>query len=203
MKYILICLLIVGGGLFQVASADEVSYEESWKFLYEFSLSWNQGALSFAQPYGISTGDPSVLSPGDWSLSILDRSGHSLRRYYFDPAGMAPSGVFTLYVPTEGRGVAAQILNGSGAVIQTADISGSSQCNDNGACEQQAGERSSNCPTDCGALAATANSGTAAIAPQLSVGARVGSVLLRVSLGVVGLMLLAGTARMLDSRRRP
>jgi hypothetical protein len=204
MKYLLFCFLIISGGLFShVALADEVSYEDSWKFLYKFPLSWQDGRLAFTGSYRISTGDPSVLAPGDWSLEILDGSGSSLQRYYFDPAGMASAGLISLSVPTEGRGVTAQIRDGAGSVLDTEDIAGSRQCNDDGVCEQLAGERNSNCPTDCGSVAAVAGTQTAAIAQQSSLGEKAGAILLRVSFGMVGLMLLVGTARMLDSRRRP
>lgn len=205
MKYLILPILAVALllPLSPSARADEVSYEDSWKFLYEFQLTWQDGRVTQAGSYHITTGEMTGFVDGAWSLVIQNGEGQAIGRYSFDPVRMAQNGMLTLRVPTEGSGATAVVLDSNGIGTAYFDIRGSRVCNDNGVCEGVAGERGANCPSDCGTTSRTAVSAqTASIGDQVFSGAWLGALLLRLSLGAAGLLLLAGLVRVMDSRPR-
>lgn len=206
MKYIFTIFAIVSICVPTVVRADPVlSDQEAWAYLYEFTYTWDGAALSPTEPYRISSGDKTVLAAGAWSLDILDGQRNRITRYSFDPGTLARDGVVSLKVPVEGRGAYAEVRNAEDASVNTMSIMASRVCDDDGVCEKEAGEADWICPTDCGPAVASGDSSvtTATIGAQVPIGARVGSLLLRLSLAAAGVVLLVGTARMLDSRKTP
>ena len=205
MKYILILLSLVAFFVPIPAVADQLSEDEAWTFLYEFPLSFRGDSAVSDGSYRITTGDAPILSPGSWHLVILDGAGAELTRYAFDPTSPTLRDTGSLVVPAEHRGATAAIINSDESRTATIDVRESRVCNDDHVCAIDAGERYGNCPTDCGGgglSGSIAGTQTAAIGQQSGMGAWSGGLLRRLSLGVAGILLLVGVARVLDSRRR-
>jgi|GEM_PF-6257193 len=201
MKKILLILVLLASFSPLTVRADEINPDAAWVFLYQFSFEYTNGNLIQSAPYQITTGDALVMTAGNWKLVILSESGEVLRQYFFDASALSSEGII---VPTEYRGVTARILNPKGAIELSIDIRDSRVCNDNAQCEADAGETNRNCSTDCGSVALDVGEDqTATIADQITASGRLGGILLRLSAGIAGLMLLVGIASMLDSRRRP
>jgi hypothetical protein len=198
MKYFISLYIILTVLVPMSARADEALPSDAWAFLYEFPLRYTNGVVIQAESYRMTTGDASLLQPGQWSLEIVSEAGEQLRWYSFDPASLAVAGTFSLIVPVEYRGARAYVRDGAGVTAVAIDLRETRLCNDNGICNADAGEARENCPTDCG----SAGTGTASILQQVSVGERVGGILLRLSSAVAGILLCIGVAQMLDRRRR-
>ncbi len=199
MKYIISLLIALAVLLPAPMRADEALPSDAWAFLYEFPLSYKNGVVLQAEPYRMTTGDVPLLPQGAWSLEIVSESGEQLRWYPFDPVSIAGTGTFSIIIPVEYRGARAYVRDATGKVTVTIDIRETRLCNDNGVCNAEAGEESANCPTDCGRTSME----TASILEQVSTSQRVGSILLRLSSAVAGLLLCIGVVQMLDRRRRP
>jgi hypothetical protein len=206
MKYLLIPLFVLGLCAPLTAVADEGNPRDEFGtgFLYEFPLTWENGRVVMADRYTITSGNASALVTGSWTLIILDGARQPIERYLFDPSAMAVDGALSLKIPKESRGATAVIVDGAGAQTAEFDLRWSRVCDDDGVCQSDAGEDRKNCPTDCGGYSGAEQSrtaGTATIASAIDTGTRFGGILLRLSLGAAGLILLIGAWHMLDSSR--
>jgi hypothetical protein len=171
------------------------SQEEFWAdhhYLYRFSVTQgNQGMV--AGGYEISTGYD-IPGAGSWSIVILSPDGNRLVRQYFDPTPPTTS-VMMKYQP---NGTTAHIIDPQGATVSTIDLAGSRICDDDGVCEGQYGEITSNCPFDCGAYIPQEQ--TATIVESGGIGKRMGAILIGLALAATGILMIRGVSMLLDRR---
>lgn len=203
MKY-LFAILIAVISLLPAGVLAEEPDGKTWNFRYRFDLRWQDGELSLPQRYHITTGEVPALPYGEWTLRVLNSLNETITQHAFSPELLDDGGDVVVIIPAEDSGTTAQFINGEGVAVLVVNLTGSRVCNDNTVCEADVGERLENCPRDCGAVAVRARDmQSAAIAPQLSVGVRLGEIASRLGYAAVGMLLLFGAARMLDSRNRP
>ncbi len=120
-------------------------------FSYAFHLYYDQGRLTVdrtaAYPYDV-IGQPYVRRPvslGALSGAILDVQGRTVAQFSFDLV----QGANTVFAPYRADAAQARFSDAQHQTLLSVDISGSSFCNDNGACEPETGEDVANCPRDC------------------------------------------------------
>lgn len=170
----------------------QVSEEEFWAnhtFLYRFVIAADASTGS----YTLSTGDVAIGS-GPWELVVLGATGQEMTRQSFT-VGDGPTTVPVRYQP---NGTTALVQNPAGERVLTIDLQGSRICNEDGICDAQYGEVSSNCPIDCGTYQEVGP--TASITQQSGFGQKIGLVLMSLSLAATGILLIRGVSMLLDRR---
>jgi hypothetical protein len=203
MKHIIFTIAVLGLLVSpRTAAADELSYQEAWKFYYLFSLRSSGGTLAETDRYHLTTAMLHEPVPGAWRVTSYGSNGTMRDTYRFDPVAMAAAdGGFQLTIPQPDDGAKVVFEDANGVTRLTIDTSDSRVCNDDGTCDSRVGENMYNCPLDCGSAASAGTLTTAAIGAPLA--QIVGGVALRISLAATGLFLLAAVALSLDTRRRP
>ena len=186
----LLLLLLVPTGVFAQPTEEEFWAEQD--FLYQFTFVQQAGTL-VNSGYELTTGDEPI-GTGAWSIVIHGPRNQTVARQYFDVAD-ATTTVLVRYQP---NGTSAEVLNPQGVSVLTMDMAGSRICDEDSVCESQYGEVSSNCPVDCGAPNAAAQ--TATIATSSGTGRRIGAILIGLALAVTGVLIVRGAGALLDRR---
>jgi hypothetical protein len=173
----------------------QVTEQEFWasqQFLYRFTFTHQAGAVTGG--YELTTGDePS--GAGSWNIVIAGPNGQPVRRQLFDFSG----GAATVLVRYQPSGTSARVLDPQGTTALTLDLSFSRVCNENGVCDAQYGEVSTNCPADCGVGPAQQ---AAAIGQGSGIGKRLGAVLMGLAIAATAALLMQGVRGLVDRRHR-
>lgn len=156
---IAVLLVILFHGQNQLSAADETLPWSSQFYSYRFHLYYDNGQLfanrDFNFKYDIISDDfiPEIISTTHpFRGEIVSGKEEVLSSFRFDPQKGNPvfkKGGIAVDGPYFANAAKVNFYNDKNQLLLTLDLSGSSFCNDDGACNSDVGENYQNCPNDC------------------------------------------------------
>jgi hypothetical protein len=156
-KITIISFIFWGLGLLFFASADIISDQQN--FIYRFHLYFDNGQLfanrDFEFKYDVIPDDfvPEMISTGRaFRGEVISGKNEILHSFRFDPQkgnSAFKKGAIAVDGPYFANAAKVNFYNDKNQLLLTLDVSGSSFCNDDGACNKDVGENYQNCPNDC------------------------------------------------------
>ena len=138
-------------------SADTTAFSNN--FVYNLHLYYDNGQLladrDFEFEYDLIAGEyvPEIASAGSsYKGEIINILGKVVATFYFDPKqgnSRFVKGKILIKGPYFADASEVNFYNDKNQLLLTLDLSGSSFCNDDGACNSDVGENYQNCPNDC------------------------------------------------------
>ena len=158
MKYVFVFLCLISALMIPQVSADTVAPGESFVY-YNFYLYYDHGQLFADRDYPLKYDiiddkfvEERITTAKPYSFKVLSIKDVILAEHAFDPQQGNPKflkGKVLVKGPYFADAARVDFYDDTGGSALTIDVSASSFCNDDGACNKDVGEDSFNCPADC------------------------------------------------------